>query len=543
MRASAGLISGVCLAALLAISPISASIAQPAAHGDKAASADDKGGDRGDKGDHARGHDGDKISPDDIATAPVHEIASRTHHTVTVAGQAIPYTATAGTLTIRDDEGKPIGSMFYVAYTADHANGARRPVTFFYNGGPGSSSMWLHMGSLGPMRIHTDSPQATRNAPFAFEPNEYSLLDKTDMVFIDAMGTGFSRPLGDTKLEKFWGVDPDLDAFTRAIKRYLTAANRWASPKFLFGESYGTTRTAGLTYMLQEQGVQLNGATILSSVLNYGRQQPGYDESYVGYVPSYAATAWYHNLIQNRPADLSTFLAEVRQWAEGPYLAALAKGDNISPQEADAVAKQLSAYTGLSVEFIKQCHLRVDLGRFRAELLRRQGLVVGRYDSRFTGYDPDEAGESPDHDPSDSGITGAFVSAFNSYVTNDLDFHTDMVYRPTNYNRELHWDFTHAAPGQRYGKQASVDVAVDLAAAMRENPHLKLFSANGWYDLATPFFNTEYDIAHMGLPESIRSNIRFAYYPSGHMVYLNPEALKSLKADLSRFYDDATSGS
>jgi len=541
MRAPAGLISGVCLAALLATAPLSSALAQnrPARdHGDAAAAA---GSD--DKMAPSKGHDhADKLS-DDTAGASVVELASKTHHSVTIGGQTIPYTATAGTLTIRDDAGKPIGSMFYVAYVADHANTTRRPVTFLYNGGPGSSSMWLHMGSLAPMRIHTDSPAATHNAPFEFEPNESSLLDKSDLVFIDAMGTGYSRPLGDTKIEKFWGVDPDLDAFTRAIKRYLTVGNRWASPKFLFGESYGTTRTAGLTYSLEEQGVQLNGATILSSVLNYGRQQPGYDEPYVGYVPSYAATAWYHKLLANRPADLSTYLAEVRQWAAGPYLTALAKGDAISPQEADAIAKQLSAYTSLSVEFIKANHLRVDLNRFRAEVLRRQGLIIGRYDSRFTGFNPDDAGESPDHDPSDTGITGAFVAAFNSYIVNELDFHTDMVYRPTNYDRSLHWDFTHSAPGQRQGKQNAVNVAIDLGTAMRENPHLKLFSANGWYDLATPFFNTEYDLAHMGLPESIRSNIRFGYYPSGHMVYLNPEALKSLKADLSRFYDDATSGS
>ncbi|MGC1301240.1 MAG: peptidase S10 [Caulobacteraceae bacterium] len=544
MRAPAGLISGVCLAALLATAPLSAFAAPtPHTHGDQSTAAttpDDKGGDHAD----AKGHEiPGKVGPEDVATASVHELASRTHHSVTINGQTIAYTATAGTLTIRDDEGKPIGSMFYVAYTADHANTTHRPVTFLYNGGPGSSSMWLHMGSLAPMRIHTDSPQATRNAPFTFEPNESSLLDKSDLVFIDAMGTGYSRPLGEMKIEKFWGVDQDLDAFTRAIKRYLTVGDRWASPKFLFGESYGTTRTAGLTYMLQEQGVQLNGATILSSVLNYGRQQPGYDWPYVGYIPSYAATAWYHNLIPNKPADLSSFLAEVRQWAAGPYEAALTKGDNISPQEADAIAKQLSAYTGMPVDFIKESHLRVDLNRFRAEVLRRQGLIVGRYDSRFTGFNTDEAAESPDHDPSDTGISGAFVAAFNDYITNELNFHTDMAYRPTNYDRSLHWDFTHSAPGQRFGKQAAVDVAIDLGTAMRENPHLKLFSANGWYDLATPFFNTEYDLAHMGLPESIRSNIRFGYYPSGHMVYLNPEALKSLKADLSRFYDDATSGS
>jgi carboxypeptidase C (cathepsin A) len=484
----------------------------------------------------------EKIGPADIATAPIREIARSTHHVWSAGGRTIPYTATAGTVTIRDDEGKPIASMFYVAYVADHARGDdRRPVTFLYNGGPGSSTLWLHMGSVGPVRIRTDSPQATHNAPFDFSANPDSLIDKTDLVFLDAIGTGFSRPLGETKLEAFWGVDQDLDAFTRGIQRYLTISGRWNSPKFLFGESYGTTRTAGLAYMLGERGVQLNGVSILSSVLNYGRQQPGYDHTYITYLPSYAATAWYHNRLPNRPADLPTFLAEVRSYARGPYAAALAKGDDISPEEKAAVARQVSLYTGLSPQFLLNNNLRVDLNRFRAELLRDRGEIVGRYDSRFAGFNPDAGAESPEYDPSDTGITGAFVAAFQSYLNGELDFHSDLTYRPTNYNRTLQWDFKHRAPGSNY-PQSAVDVAVDLAAAMRENPHLKLESLNGWYDLATPFFNTEYDIAHMELPPEIKRNVRFSYYPSGHMVYLNPEALHQLKADVSRFYDDATAG-
>ena len=258
---------------------------------------------------------------------PIHEQSRSTRHVWTAGGHAIPYTATAGTLTIRDDEGKPIASMFYVAYVADHAKGdSRRPVTFFYNGGPGSSTLWLHMGSLGPVRIHTDSPQATRSAPFDLEPNEYSLIDKSDLVFLDAIGTGFSRPLGETKTEAFWGVDQDLDAFTRGITRYVTANDRWNSPKFLFGESYGTTRSAGLSYMLQDHGIQLNGVTLLSSILNYGIRQPGYDQTYIAYLPSFAATAWYHNRLQNKPADLPSFLAEVRAWARGAVFGGAGQG-------------------------------------------------------------------------------------------------------------------------------------------------------------------------------------------------------------------------
>ncbi len=484
-----------------------------------------------------------KITDADIATAPVHEIARNTRHSVTIGGRVIAYTATAGTLTLRDDDGKPIASMFYVAYVADHGKAApTRPVTFFYNGGPGSSSLWLHMGSLGPMKVHTDSPQPTHNAPFTLAPNDDSLLDRTDMVFLDAIGTGYSRPLGDTKGEAFWGVDQDIDAFARGVTRYITTQNRWNTPKFLFGESYGTTRSAGLAYALQAQGVQLNGVILLSSILNYGIRQPGYDQTYIAYLPSYAAAAWYHNHLQNRPADLPSFLAQVRDYARGPYAAALAKGQDLPPAEEDAVAAQLSAYTGLSVQYLKDANLRVDLDRFRKALLRDQRRIIGRYDSRFTGFDSDAAGASTESDPSDTGITGAFVAAFHSYLTNDLGFGSELTYRPTFYTINPKWDWHHKAPGARTA-QTTPDVALDLGAAMRENPHLKLYSLNGWYDMATPFFGTEYDVSHMELDPEVRKNIQFSYYPSGHMVYLNPTALTSLKADVARFYDDAASGS
>ena len=512
--------------------------------GDEPGKTDRTGVERPDQG--AKDVGEGKISPADIATAPIHEIARSTHHVWSAGGHALPYTATAGTLTLRDDEGKPIASMFYVAYVADHAKGdSRRPVTFFYNGGPGSSTLWLHMGSLGPVRVHTDSPQSTRNAPFDLEPNKYSLIDKSDLVFLDAIGTGFSRPLGDTKLEAFWGVDQDIDAFTRGIQRYLTINDRWNSPKFLFGESYGTTRSAGLSYALQEHGIQLNGVTLLSSILNYGIRQPGYDQTYIAFLPSYAATAWYHNRIPNRPADLQPFLTEVRNYARGPYAAALAKGQDVSPEEKAAVAHQLSLYTGLSPQFLINADLRVDLNRFRTEELRDQGLIVGRYDSRFTGFNPDAGGENAEYDPSDTGITGAFVAAFESYLTGDLDFHSELTYRPTSYNQNLQWDFKHKPPNARgpYSTQSSVDVAIDLGTAMRENPHLKVESLNGVYDLATPFFGTEYDLGHMELPGSLKSNLRFSYFPSGHMVYLNPEALPAFKSAIDSFYDDATSGS
>ena len=474
-----------------------------------------------------------KLGDSDVATAPIREARRVTRHTATIGGRAVAYTATAGTLTIRDDDGKPIASMFYTAYTT---GGARRPLTFFYNGGPGSSTLWLHMGSLGPVRVFTDSPQATRNAPFRYGDNNESLLDTSDLVFIDAIGTGFSRPLGDTKLEKFWGTDPDIDAFARGIERYLTANQRWNSPKFIFGESYGTTRSAGLSYRLQQDGVQLNGVVLLSSILNYGRRDPGFDQELINYVPTFAAVAAYHHRA-SFTGDEAAWLRQVRDWARGPYALALAKGQDLSAPERQAIASQMSAYTGLSTRFILDSDLRVDAGAFRKELLRDQHRTLGRYDGRFTGIDVNAAADSTEYDPSDTGITGAFVSSFHDYLARDLGYETQLTYRPTYYQNGLQWDFKHRPPGARgqYGTNTA-DVALDLSAAMRENPSLQVYSLNGLYDMATPFFGTEYDLGHMQLDPTLHPNLHFAYYPSGHMVYLNPEALKLMKADLVAYY-------
>ncbi len=428
--------------------------------------------------------------------------------------------------------------MFYVAYTTGDPH---RPVTFFYNGGPGSSTLWLHMGSLGPVRVQTDSPGPTHNAPYALVDNSDSLLDKSDLVFLDAIGAGYSRPLGDTKLSAFWGTDQDIDAFARGIERFLTVNQRWNAPKFLFGESYGTTRSAGLSYRLQQDGVQLNGVMLLSSILNYGRRQPGFDQEMINYIPSYAAAAAYHHRLASPPADLDSFLHEVREFARGPYALALAKGQDLGDAERQKVAAQLSGYIGLPASYILASDLRIAPGRFRKELMRDQRQTLGRYDDRFTGMDIDAAGESPEYDPSDTGITGAFVAGFHDYLARDLDFASDLAYRPTFYSSGIQWDFRHKAPVQAAGQDATneADVALDLSQAMRENPHLLLYSLNGIYDLATPFFGTEYDLGHMQLDPAVRGDVRFAYYPSGHMVYLNPEALHSMKADLARFYDEA----
>jgi carboxypeptidase C (cathepsin A) len=481
-----------------------------------------------------------KLTDGEIATAPIVEARKVSRHEAVIGGRSLAYTATAGTLTIRDEEGKPTLSMFYVAYTAGEGRDPRRPLTFFWNGGPGSSSLWLHMGSLGPVRVATDSPGATRNAPFSLVANNESLLDKSDLVFLDAPGAGFSRPLADARLSTWWGTDADIDAFARAIERYLTVYDRWNSPKVIFGESYGTTRAAGLAYRLQQDGVQLNGVVLLSSILNYGRRDPGFDQEFINYLPSYAAVAAYHHRLASPPADLPTFLHEVRDFARGPYALALAKGQDLEPAERQAIAARLAGYTGLSTDFILRADLRVTPFRFRKELLRDQGLTLGRYDARFTGEDVDTAGEVPEYDPADTGITGAFVSAFHHYLTAELGYTSDLNYRPTFYNSGLQWDFRHRAQVPHgLNDNTPADVALDLAAAMRRNPHLLVYSLNGLYDFATPFFGTEYDLAHMQLPAALRPNLRFAYYPSGHMAYLNPDALKAMKRDLARFYDEA----
>ena len=478
-----------------------------------------------------------KLQDSDIVTAPIAEARVPSRHQATIGGKAIAYTATAGTLTLRDDEGKPTGSMFYVAYTTGEPN---RPVTFFYNGGPGSATVWLHMGSLAPVRVLTDSPKPTHGPPYQLVNNDASLLDKSDLVFLDAMGAGYSRPLGDTKLAAFWGTDQDIDAFARAIERWLTINSRWNAPKFLFGESYGTTRSAGLSYRLQQDGVQLNGVVLLSSVLNYGRFRPGFEQDMIDYIPSYAAIAAYHHKLAADPADLPGFLREVRAFAQGPYAAALAKGQDLGDAERQAVAEKLSSYIGLPTSYIIASNLRIDPSRFRKELLRDQRLTIGRYDARFTGQDVDSAGETPEFDPSDTGITGAFVAALHDYLTRDLGYETRLDYRPGYQAPGVRWDFNHKADDLGGGGDVNkADVALDLSQAMRENPHLLVYSLNGIYDLATPFFGTEFDLTHMQLEPDLRGNIRFAYYPSGHMVYLNPDALHSMKADLARFYDEA----
>ncbi len=480
--------------------------------------------------------------------APAVERTSVTTHQLMLDGKTLHYTATAGTLVIRNEEDKPYGSIFYVAYTlnpegrADEKEAAARPVTFLYNGGPGSASLWLHMGSVGPVRVITRSPQATGSGPYQLVPNQYTLLDQSDLVFIDAPGTGYSRPVGKATPKDFNGVDQDLRAFARAVERYLTVNGRWNSPKFLFGESYGTTRSAGLSAVLQDDGVALNGITLLSSVLNYNASiGAGLEVSYVNYLPSYAAIAFYHKKLNPMPSDMRAFVEEARVFARGEYAEALAEGDRLPSARADEIAAKLNHFTGLPIAYIRQTKLRINPSRFRRELLRDEGDVMGRYDARFEGTELDNAGETPDYDPSDTGIVGAYVAAIHSYLTGELKYEATDEYR-LSANSIGEWDWHHrpAGAGGSARPQQLPYVAGDLGDTIRKNPKLQVLSANGWFDLATPFFETEYELNHMMLTPELAKNVHFTYYPAGHMVYLNVDALHQLRDDLRGFYTEAS---
>ena len=488
--------------------------------------------------DAAKAH-AEKVADDvakNWASAPVDEVAKSSKGVARVDGKAIAYTQTAGTLTIRDAKGKPVASMFYTAYTAE---GKNRPVTFLYNGGPGSSSLWLRMGSFAPEHVRTGNPEAVKPAPFDVGPNNDSLIGSTDMVFLDAIGAGYSRPLGDAKPSDFYGVDQDVDAFAKAIIRYTTKFGRWGDPKYIFGESYGTTRSGALAYQLEDRGLALNGIILLSSIMNYGIRQSGFDTIHVGYLPSYAATAWYHNRVPGgRPASQEQFIEEARAFANGPYATALLKGSDITPEETDSIAQQMSRFTGLSVAYLKRANLRVSLSRFRKELLRDSHETVGRFDSRYKGIDADAAGEEPEFDASSTGITGLYVGSFLDQVTRQMGYETTLDYRlSAREGGDFQWDWSHRPP--EGGKQNVADVTADLSAAMRSNPHLRLLSLNGWYDMATPFFSTERDLKHMMLEPALRGNMQFKYYPAGHMVYLNPQALHQMRLDMERYYAEA----
>ncbi|MBC5810741.1 MAG: peptidase S10 [Candidatus Eremiobacteraeota bacterium] len=481
-------------------------------------------------------------SPHHGAATPVPDAVS--HASVNVGGGTVRYTARAGTISLKNAKEQLSARIFYVAYTKDGADANRRPVTFFYNGGPGSSTIWLHMASFAPVRVATDNATVTAGPPYRLLPNAYSLIDKSDLIFVDAPNTGYSRVVGAGEPKDFMGVDQDARAFQQFIVRYLSANARWNSPKFLFGESYGTTRDCVLVNMLQGAGVQMNGVVLLSSVLNFGLgggfggSIGGGDWSSVFYLPTEAAAAWHHHKAASHGLGLQAFTAEVERFATTRYLHALARGADLPQAEFDAVAHVIAGYLGVSDEYVRNSNLRIAYPRFAQELLRDRATVIGRYDARFTTFNLDNAAERAPWDPSDVGISGAIVGSFNRYVRSTLHYSSDLLYRPTSSGDQLGapWDMHHGR------NDPPANVAPDLAEAMTTNPHLHVFSANGYYDFATPYFATEYTLQHLTVAPQIQKHITFGFYPSGHMVYLNPLAIGPFKKDLARWYDDTLAG-
>lgn len=473
--------------------------------------------------------------------AAAQEQWSVTQHTIKIGSQTIPYKASAGTTLLKNDKGEPTGLLYSAAYTrSDLTDASTRPVAFLYNGGPGSATMWLHMGAFGPRRASTVNGEFTRPAPYALVDNSECLLDKTDLVFIDAMGTGYSRPAGKAQPKDFYGVDEDAQAFAQFIVTYITRNGRWNSPKFLIGESYGTFRSAALGNLLQQQyNVHLNGIDLISSVLDLATITfgSGDDRCFVYYLPSYAATAWYHKALKNRPADLTAFIEEARQYAQSDYAAALSKGSRITPAEKAAAAKKLSTFTGLSEDYLLKADLRVNLGQFSAELLRSRGLTTGRIDARFSGYTGNLLTEAAESDPEGPAVGGAFTALVNMYNNDELKFGKEMTYRNTNGGGGG-WNWTRRAGGSFF--PTAPNTQDELAQAMITNPKLLVQVENGYYDMATPFFATEFTMQHLGLPADLQKNLTLKYYNAGHMMYLQDDDRVALHNNIAAFIDKAT---
>jgi len=489
----------------------------------------------------------DAKAPAPAEVVPAREEYSVTEHVLHMAGLVIPYKAAAGTTLLRDEKGEPTGLLYAVAYTrSDVKDQSARPIAFFYNGGPGSASMWLHMGAFGPRRVVTTDGDFTPPAPYKLVDNAESLLDKTDMVFIDAMGTGFSHAVGKAQNKDFYGIDEDAQAFAQFIVTYITRNNRWNSPKFLVGESYGTFRSAVLgNYLQSHDNLHLNGIVLISSVLDMASLTfgSGDDRPYIYYLPSYAAVAWYHKALKNQPSDLHAFIEEARRYAQGDYAAALFKGAKLTLQEKEAVAGKLASFTGLSEDYLLKADLRVSLGQFNVELQRSRGLTSGRIDARFTGYTRDLLSETAQGDPEGPAVGGAFTAMLNAYTREELKFGGDKPYRP-NSGGAMDWNWKRqpvARPGVLAGGffPGAPNVQMDLAQAMITNPRLLVTVENGIYDMATPFFATEFTMTHLGLPADLQKHLTLDYYEAGHMMYLQEESRVKLHDNLAKFIDRA----
>ena len=463
---------------------------------------------------------------------PPEEKVSQTRHTIQIGGKDVKYTATAGTMLLKKEDGTATASIFYIAYIKDDVpDTTRRPLTFAFNGGPGSSSVWLQLGALGPKRVAMDPEGNALPPPYKLVDNEYSILDLTDLVFIDPVSTGFSRAIPEQDAKNFHGINGDLESVADFIRLYTTRNSRWTSPKFLAGESYGTTRAANLSgYLQQRMGYALNGVILISAVLNFGTISfdRGNDLPYILFLPTYTATAWYHKkLAPDLMASQSKALEESEQYASHEYTLALMKGDAISGEERAQTAQKLARLTGLSAKFIDDSNLRVPIFRFTKELLRDERRTVGRYDSRLEGIDLDPTGASPDYDPSYASVYAPFTAAWNQYVRAELKWESDLQYEILT-GRVHPW--TWGDYENRY-----VNVSDSLREAMTQNRDLKVFVANGHYDLATPFFATEYTFDHLGLDPTLRNHVSMGFFEAGHMMYTYKPALEKLKADLAKF--------
>jgi carboxypeptidase C (cathepsin A) len=481
---------------------------------------------------------------------------------VTVGGHVINYDAYAGTLVVHTkdwddvpqntekDAKTPEASMFYVAYFKSDNQGAPRPLTFLYNGGPGSSSVWLHMGAFGPRRVVTKDDSHTPAAPYTVVNNDYSLLDVTDLVFIDAPGTGFSRIAGKDREKAFYGVDQDANAFADFITQFLGKYGRWNSPKYVFGESYGTTRSAVLANILEtEHDVDFNGVMLLSEILNFDFNadspefNPGVDLPYELSLPTYAASAWYHHKLPDAHPDLAALLQEVEHFAMTDYAEALEAGSTLSPEQRDAIAAKLHGYTGLPVEYIKKADLRINGGEFEKNLQDEANMTTGRLDTRFSGPTIDPLSKEADYDPQSAAISSAYVSSFNDYVRKDLKYGEDKVFKP-EIDPSKWWDYSHQPPNSPTPIPQAPNVMPDLAVAMKYNPDLRVMLNAGYFDLATPFYEGIYEMQHLPIPAKLDGNIEFHFYQSGHMVYAHEASLKELHDNVAAFIlktDNSTS--
>ena len=480
--------------------------------------------------------DSDHENTQDPGEVPQAKI-SVTQHQAKVGSRNVKYTVTAGTMLMNNDKGKPHALFGYTAYVDDSADKASRPIMFAYNGGPGSASIWLHMGVLGPQRAVVTDAGFSPNGPFKRVENEYSIIDEADLVMIDPVGTGFAKPVGEGEGKDFWGVDQDIKSVSEFIVQYVTENGRWASPKYVLGESYGGMRTGGVSYyLLNNHKLALNGVILVSPFMEIavGAAGAGIDLPHVMFIPTFAATAWYHDALEDKAEDFEAFMDEVEEFALNEYAPALLMGQRLSAADQQEVLSKLSHYTGLSEEYWDRANLRIDEGRFTKELLRDKGETAGRVDSRFKGNTINQIGESAFYDPMLTAIGPSFLAAFMDYYRSDLNVEGAAEYKVSG---ELYrdWDWRHKQPDLGGYMNPVANTSVDLGMAITQNPGMKVLVQQGYFDLATPHLATEYYIDHLNIADELRDNIELAYYEAGHMMYLHPPSLIKYKEDLAEF--------